>query len=178
MIGVIYVGRKSTRENKTAYQLAREKCGLTIEKAGEIINGITADRIAKIENGSIHVQPEDIVLMAECYRAPELCNHYCTHECAIGEKNVARVEIKSFSQIAIETLNSLNKMTHFKDRLLEIVEDGLVAEDEEEDFIKIKSTLDKMASSIDELQLWVDGQIAESKLDKDIFGSHGAQNKA
>ena len=163
------MGRKSTRENKTAYQIAREKKGLTIEKAGELIDGITSDRIAKLENGSVHVQPEDVVLMAECYKAPELCNYYCTHECAIGEKTVEEIEIKSLSQIAIETLNSLNKMTRLKDRLLEIVEDGRVRPDESDDFLIIKSTLDKIAASVNALQLWVDGQIADGKLDRKMF---------
>lgn len=163
------MGRKSTRENKTAYQIAREKRGLTIEKAGELMDGITSDRIAKLENGSVHIQPEDVVLMAECYRAPELCNYYCTHECAIGEKTVEEIEIKSLSQIAIETLNSLNKMTRLKDRLLEIVEDGRVRLDESDDFLIIKSTLDKIAASVNALQLWVDGQIADGKLDRKMF---------
>ena len=163
------MGRKSTRENKTAYQIAREKRGLTIEKAGELMDGITSDRIAKLENGSVHIQPEDVVLMAECYRAPELCNYYCTHECAIGEKTVEEIEIKSLSQIAIETLNSLNKMTRLKDRLLEIVEDGRVRLDESDDFLIIKSTLDKIAASVHALQLWVDGQIADGKLDRKMF---------
>lgn len=163
------MGRKSTRENKTAYQIAREKRGLTIEKAGELMDGITSDRIAKLENGSVHIQPEDVVLMAECYRAPELCNYYCTHECAIGEKTVEEIEIKSLSQIAIETLNSLNKMTRLKDRLLEIVEDGRVRPDKSDDFLIIKSTLDKIAASVNALQLWVDGQIADGKLDRKMF---------
>ena len=134
------------------------------------MDGITSDRIAKLENGSVHVQPEDVVLMAECYRAPELCNYYCTHECAIGEKTVEEIEMKSLSQIAIETLNSLNKMTRLKDRLLEIVEDGRVRPNESDDFLIIKSTLDKISASVNALQLWVDGQIADGKLDKKIFG--------
>ena len=163
------MGRKSTRENKTAYQVAREKRGLTIGRAGELMDGVTSDRIAKIENGSARVQPEDVLLMAECYRAPELCNYYCTHECAIGEKTVEEIEVKSFSQIAIETLNSLNKMSRLRDRLLEIVEDGQVRADESEDFLVIKSTLDKIAASVNELQLWVDSQIAEGKLDGKLF---------
>ena len=164
------MGRKSTRENKTAYQIARERRGLTVEKAGELMDGLTMDRVAKIESGNVHVQPEDVVLMAECYKAPELCNYYCTHECAIGEKTVAVVELKSFSQIAIETLNSLNKMTHLKDRLLEIVEDGQVRPDESDDFLIIKSTLDKISASVNALQLWVDGQIVNGKLDRKLFG--------
>lgn len=164
------MGRKSTREKKTAYQLAREKRGLTMERAGEALGGLTSDRIAKIESGSVHVQPEDVVLMAECYKAPELCNYYCTHECAIGEKTVEAIEIKSFAQIAIETLNSLNRMTRLRDRLLEIVEDGQVRPDESEDFLTIKSTLDRIAASVSALRLWVDRQIAEGKLDGKLFG--------
>jgi len=164
------MGRKSTRENKTAYQLAREKRGLTVEKAGELMDGLTMDRVAKIESGNVRVQPEDVVLMADCYRSPELCNYYCTHECAIGERTVPEIEMTSFSQIAIETLNSLNKMTHLKDRLLEIVEDGQVRPDESDDFLIIKSTLDKISASVNALQLWVDGQIANGKLDRKMFG--------
>jgi len=78
--------------------------------------------------------------------------------------------MKSFSQIAIETLNSLNKMNRLKDRLLEIVEDGQVRPDESDDFLIIKSTLDKIAASVDSLQLWVDKQIADGKLDRKTFG--------
>ena len=55
------MGRKSTRENKTAYQIARERRGLTVEKAGELMDGLTMDRVAKIESGNVHVQPEDVV---------------------------------------------------------------------------------------------------------------------
>ena len=163
------MGRRSTRENKSAYQLARESQGLTVEKAGEMMDGISPERLSKLENGTTRIQPEDIVLMAEAYKAPGLCNYYCTHECAIGRQTIEEVEVKSFSQIAIETINSLNRIARQKDRLLEIVEDGQVRPDEYEDFLVIKTTLDKIAASVNALQLWVDGQIAEGKLDKKVF---------
>jgi len=60
-------------------------------------------------------------------------------------------------------------MTRLKDRLLEIVEDGRVRPDESDDFLIIKSTLDKIAASVNALQLWVDGQIADGKLDRKMF---------
>lgn len=164
------MGRKSIRENKNAYQLARERQELTLEEAGDAMNGMTAERVTRIEAGNARVQPEDVLLMAECYKAPELCNYYCTHECAIGMRNMSEIEMKPFSQIAIETLNSLNRMNNLKDRLLEIVEDGQVRQDENEDFLNIKTTLDRIAASVASLQLWVDGQIAEGKMDKQIFG--------
>ena len=163
------MGRKSTRENKTVYQLAREKQGYTIEKAGELMQAVTPERVVKIENGTARVQPEDVMLMAQCYKDPMLCNYYCTHECAIGKEYIDEIEPKSFSQIAIETLNALNKLSKQKDRLLEIVEDGQVQNDEVDDFLIIKNTLDKISVSVSTLQMWVDKQIAEGKLEKKIF---------
>ena len=88
------MGRKSTKTNKSVYQLAREKQGLTVEKAGEMEEGITPERISKLENGAARLQPEDVMIMSEIYKAPELCNYYCTHECAIGRKTmVSRVTL-------------------------------------------------------------------------------------
>ena len=164
------MGRKSTRENKSLYQLAREEQGLTLEKAGELMPGVTAERIAKLESGAARIQPEDALAMAECYKAPELLNYYCTHECAIGQKTMREVELKPFAQIAIETVNALNKLTRQKDRLLEIVADGQVRADEREDFLTIKATLDKIAATVNALQLWVDNQVAEGKLDRSFSG--------
>lgn len=171
------MGRKSIRENKSVYQLAREKRGLTLEKAGELMDGISSERIQKLESGTAQIQPEDVMLMAKCYRSPELCNIYCTHECAIGRVTMEEVAMKSFSQIAVETLNGLNRMDRQKDRLLEIVEDGRVDREEYEDFRTIRDTLDKIAASVSSLRLWIDSQIAMGELDKDLFGKEKKEMK-
>ena len=130
--------RKSVKENKSIYQQTREELGYTREKASELMPGLTADRIEKIENARTAVQPEDVLLMAKCYKAPNLCNHYCSQECVIGQEYVPEVKIKSLSQIAIETVNSLGRLNRVRDRLLEIVEDGEVTPDEYTDFFNIK----------------------------------------
>ena len=160
------MGRKSTKENKSIYQLTREQLGLTREKAGELIPGFSPERIEKIENGRTQIQPEDVMLLAEYYKAPALCNHYCVYECPIGQVSAPRVESKELAQIAVETLNALNRMNRSKDRLLEIVEDGVVREDEYEDFVEIKDVLDRIALGVSNLQLWVNEQIAAGKLKK------------
>ena len=156
------------------YRKSRKKAARTkpllnnCESAQDLVY-IERTKLLSIESGDKIPSPDDVVSMSKVYDAPELCNYYCTHECAIGEKTVEEIEIKSLSQIAIETLNSLNKMTRLKDRLLEIVEDGRVRPDESDDFLIIKSTLDKIAASVNALQLWVDGQIADGKLDRKMF---------
>ena len=157
------MGRKSTKENKSIWQTTREDLGLTREKAGELVPGSSPERIEKIENGRTQIQPEDVILLAEHYRAPSLLNYYCCNECPIGETQVIRAESKELTQIAVETLNAVNQMDRIKNRLLEITEDGQVRKDEYEDFMKIKSVLDRIAQSVSNLRLWMDEQIAENK---------------
>ncbi len=163
------MGRASTKENKSIYQTTREELKLTREKASDIIGFMSAERIEKIENAKVNVQPEDVMALAQCYKAPKLCNYYCSNECPIGRKYVPEVQAKDLAQIAIETLNSLNKINREKDRLLEIIEDGQVSDDELSDFVSIKKTLDKISLSVDTLQLWVDQAIADGNLDMSAF---------
>ncbi len=157
------MGRKSTKANKSIYQQTRESLELTREKAGELIPGFSPERIEKIENGRVQIQPEDVMLMAEYYKAPSLCNYYCVNECPIGRVHALRTESKELGQIAVETLNALNRVNRSKDRLLEIAEDGQVRPDEYEDFIHIKELLDRISISVANLQLWVNEQIAAEK---------------
>ena len=158
------MGRRSTKENKSVWQVTREDLGLTREKAGELIPGFSPERIEKIENGRTQIQPEDVMLLAEYYKAPSLRNYYCSNECPIGQAHALPTESKALAQIAVETLNAVNKLGKSRDRLLEIVEDGQVRPDEYADFVEIKATLDKIALSVSNLQLWVDEQIAAGKL--------------
>ena len=159
------MGRASTKENKSIYQTTREELKLTREKASELIGFISPERIEKIENAKVNVQPDDVMALAECYKAPKLCNYYCANECPIGQKYVPELQVKDLAQIAIETLNSLNRINKEKDRLLEIVEDGQITPDEYKDFFEIKKTLEKIALSVDTLQLWVDKSIADGHME-------------
>ena len=163
------MGRASVKENKSIYQLTREELKLTREKASEMTGFMSPEHIEKIENGKINVQPDDVMALAECYKAPKLCNYYCSNECPIGEKYIPEVQVKDLAQIAIETLNSLNRINREKDRLLEIIEDGKVTDDEISDFVSIKKTFDKISLSVNTLQLWVNQAIADGILYRSIF---------
>ena len=149
--------RRSTRENKTAYQLSRERAGLTREAAAERLAFITAARIEKIESERSDPHPEEVLAMAEVYGDPMLRNNYCTQECPIGRKYVPRAEEKSISQITLEMIVTLNELMRDRDRLMEITVDGTVSEEEETDFHKIRENLVRMSAAIESLKLWVDG---------------------
>lgn len=160
------MGRKSTRENKNIYQTSREAVELTREAAAEQLQFISSDRIEKIENEKSLPHPDEILAMADCYKNPALCNYYCSHECPIGQEYVPEVKSKELSQITLEMLASLNSLDKQKARLVEITVDGIISEDEMEDFKKIQEQLEYISMAIDSLQLWVqkaimDGKIAE-----------------
>ena len=165
----VYVGRGSTKKDKSISQTSREALGLTREKASEVLGYLSPEKIEKIENAKVNIQPEDVVAMANGYKAPGLCNYYCANECPIGQRSVPEVKMKELSQITIETLSALSKIEKETDRLVEIVEDGKITPDEYEDFLHIKSTLDKISLSVDSLQLWVDQAVADGTIDEEAL---------
>ena len=158
------MGRKSTKADKSEYQIAREELSLTREEASERIPGMTPERIEKIENGRIHVQPDDIMLLAKGYKKPHLCNYYCSHECPIGQEHVPEIRTKELGQIAIETVNCINRLNKDIARFFEIVEDGTIKTNEFKDFMRIKDVLERIALSADTLDLWLEEAIASGEI--------------
>lgn len=165
------MGKKSTKTNKNIYQICREENGLTREKASEMMRYISADRIEKIESEKSQPHPDDIVAMADCYKAPHLCNYYCSHECPIGLRYVPEVKIKDLSQIVLEVLASLNTLEKEKNRLIEISVDGKISDDELSDFAKIQNQLAKISLAVDALQLWVEKTLADGKINKELLAA-------
>lgn len=163
------MGRKSTKENKNIYQISRENCELTRDAAAERMKYISADRIEKIESEKSLPHPDEILMMAEAYKAPMLCNYFCSHECPIGQEHVPEVEEKDLSQITLEMLATLNTLSKERERLIEITVDGEITEDEMEDFKQIQNDLEKMSLAVDSLKLWVSNTIASGKIDKSLF---------
>ena len=145
----------------------REQCELTREEASELLEFISPSRLEKLESATTTVQPEDVLAMARAYKEPRLCNYYCTHECAIGKKNVPILEQKELPQIAIEMVNSISNLNTAKEKLLQIAEDGTVTEDEYADFTVLKQQIDKLVIAADTLQLWLDKASATGEVKMD-----------
>ena len=152
------MGRKSVKANKNAYQISREAAGLTRERAGELMSFVSDDRIEKIESERSLPHPEEVLAMSRCYRDARLCNYYCSHECPIGQIYVPEIELKSLSQITLETVNAINSLEKRKNRLIEIAVDGRIDPDEQEDFDDIKKELNEISEAVQTLRMWIDHQ--------------------
>ena len=98
------MGRASIKENKNVYQLKREELGLSREKASELLECVPPERIEKIDSEKVLPHPEEVLIMADKYKSPELCNYYCSNQCPIGQQYVPEIKMKELPQIILETL--------------------------------------------------------------------------
>ena len=159
------MARASVKKNKTPYQVTRETLGLTREKASELLETVSPERIEKIENERAEPHPDEVLLMAEKYRQPSLCNYYCANQCPIGQQYVPQIEQKALPQIVLEMLASLNSARKRQERLIEITVDGAITDDELADFVYIQEELEQISLAVEALQLWSERMLATGAID-------------
>ena len=157
----------------TVYKEIRKKHDLTrddvCDKASLMDNPIQPERLERIENGKFPITPDEVMLLAEIYGEPTLCNHYCSKECPIGEKYVPEVKVKDLAQIVLEMLSSLNSMKKSQERLIEITADGMIDDDEIKDFVFIQKELERISITVETLQLWVEQMLADKKINLEKY---------
>ena len=163
------MARASTKENKNIYHKTRESLQLTREAAAELLESISPERIEKIENERSLPHPDEVLIMAERYKQPSLCNHYCANQCPIGQQYVPEIKIKDLSQIVLETIASLNAMQKKKERLIEITVDGKISDDEIGDFVFIQKELEKISIAVETLQLWCERMLDTGVIDSEKY---------
>lgn len=171
------MGRGSTKPNKNIYQRTREELNLTREKAGELLESVTPERIEKIESGKSMPHPDEVLIMSQKYGKPDLCNYFCSQECPIGRRYVPQVHIGELSQIVLQMLSSLNAAAREKDRLIEITADGHIADSELKDFVHIQEELEKISITVEALQLWAEKMLASGAIDMQQYKKYKAELK-
>ena len=167
----LVMARVSTKENKTIYHKTRENLKLTREAASELLETIAPERIEKIENERCLPHPDEVLLMADKYKQPSLCNYYCANQCPIGQQYVPEIKVKDLSQIVLEMLASLNAMNKQKERLIEITVDGKITGDELKDFIYIQEELERISIAVETLQLWSERMLATGVIDEKLYNA-------
>ncbi len=165
------MARASTKENKTIYHKTREGLKLTREAASELLETIAPERIEKIENERCLPHPDEVLVMADKYKQPSLCNYYCANQCPIGQQYVPEIKVKDLSQIVLEMLASLNAMNKQKERLIEITVDGKITGDELKDFIYIQEELERISIAVETLQLWSERMLATGVIDEKQYNA-------
>lgn len=163
------MARTSRKDDKNVYWQARDKMGLTREEASDLLETIPPERVARIEYEQFLPHPDEVLVMAEKYKEPMLCNYYCSQQCPIGQQYVPEIKIKDLSQIVLEMLASLNSMQRQTERLIDISADGIIDNDELKDFIRIQKELEKISITVETLQLWAEQMLATGKIDMEQY---------
>lgn len=166
------MGKKSVKKNKKPYQLRREELNLSREQASELLESIQPERIFRIENEVSLPQPEEVMIMAEKYKMPDLCNYYCSNECPIGQQYVPEIKIEDLSKIVLKMVAALNAASKEKDRLIEITVDGTIDADEIKDFVCIQDELENISVTVEALQLWAERMIVNGHIDMETYNSY------
>ena len=146
------MARASIKENKGPYQTTRESLKLTRETASELLETFSPERIEKIENDRVLPHPDEVLVMAQKYKQPDLCNYYCANQCPIGQEYVPEIRSKELSQIILEMLASLNSMNKKRELLIEITADGRISDSEIEDFIHIQEELERISVTVEKAE--------------------------
>ncbi len=155
------MGRDATKAAGNPWFEARKKAAMYDERlysregAAEML-GMSVSSVADAELGLTKCMPVDkAVLMADLYKAPQLLNHYCLHECPIGCRHSLSESVVDIDRVTVKLLRSLRieNLEEIKDKLLDISEDGVVSDDEKPELQEVIKYLDKLATTVSELKI-------------------------
>lgn len=163
------MGKRATKAADNVFYLARMEAAKWNDKLGSRegaaeITGLDRTRIAYIELGTINPYPEEILILSDCYNAPELCNHYCSRLCPLGCQTVEPIEVKELEAATLQLLSAIRSLPKLTDDLIDIVEDGKIDESEQADMEAILCKLKQAAAKIKTLELIYEKCVREKKI--------------
>ena len=118
--------------------------------------GIDRKRLQRIEIGTLNPYPEEVLLMAEAYHAPELLNFHCSQCCPIGQRTVPRAEANELDRITVKCLNALEQIRDSDKELLRIAQDGTLTADEVPQMEHLLIGIQRIATVALEIQIYLD----------------------
>ncbi|NOW85954.1 transcriptional regulator [Clostridium beijerinckii] len=149
---------EKSKNKDSAYRSARKQAAehedkfKNMEGASEALC-ISRDSLLNYELG--RPIPVDIVCkMADIYNAPELLNYYCCNECQIGKLTISPISqenIKNIYKLSVSIFNLLKPGEKMATMLMDVVEDGVITEDEKPTVEYIINNLKKLSGCTNEL---------------------------
>lgn len=122
------------------------------EGAADIMT-IDRGRLYRIENEKAVPYQEEICRMADCYKAPELENYYCTNFCPLG-KDMPKVAIEDLDRIVVRAVSMFRKLDKTEEIFLDIAEDGIISDDERPDLNRVLKVLTELERITHSLKIW------------------------
>lgn len=123
--------------------------------AAELL-GINNQRLYFIETNQTEPYSDEVLIMADTYKNENLITHFCNNICSIGKKFGCEVINKDTSNVYKSSLifiQSLKEAEKAKDKILEILQDGEITDDELASVQECIIELQKIMSDILNLKL-------------------------
>lgn len=152
------MGAKPTKAASSIYCKSRLEAAIhddrlkSREKAAEML-GYDPSTVASWELGSSRPSPEAVLIMADTYNAPNLCNYFCTNECPLG-KDMPSIIDGDLDRIALRALGAIKDLKKAKENLIEITVDGIIDESERPLLEEILKTFDELSVVHNSLKVW------------------------
>lgn len=163
---MVNMTKKATKAANNVFYLARCNAATFNGKlssrdgAGEV-TGLDKTRIARIELETLVPYPEEVVLLADSYNAPELENYFCSHLCPIGRSRVPSVEVLQLDRITLRILSALKNVDFVRQTIVDVVGDGVITEDERPKLNEILGVLESISKAAMEMELFVRKNLKE-----------------
>ncbi len=153
------MGRKPTVSQDTVWYQARIKASawnerLANREGAANMLGIDQSRLSKIERNLIDPYPEEVVMMAKDYHAPELTNYFCREVCPLG-CDTPKADMDNLDRITVRALAVFRNLEITEHELLDVAADGKVSEEEEFKMLEVLSTLQVIEEVAQSLRIWV-----------------------
>lgn len=152
------MGAKPTKAANSIYCKSRLEAAIiddrlrSREKAAEML-GYDPSTVASWELGSSRPSPEAVLIMADTYNAPNLCNHFCTNECPLG-KDMPSVIDGDLDRLVLRALGAIRDLKETKESLIDITVDGIIDESEMPILEEIIATFDELSVIHNSLKIW------------------------
>ena len=125
--------------------------------------GVSEDVVKATEMSLYRHMPVEVaVKMADVYNAPELLNTYCMYECPIGCNKPISDEPIEVDRATVKLTQILRKETvqAFKHKLQDIAMDGVISDDELDEFNEVVDSLKDVSKIISQLEIIRDRRMA------------------
>ena len=162
------MGRDASIARGNVWYEARLRAAKWVDKlssragAAEML-GVSEEVVKSTEMGLYrHMPVETAVKMADVYNAPELLNTYCMYECPIGCNRAISDEPIEVDRATVKLTQILRKETvqAFKHKLQDIAMDGVISDDELDEFNDVVDSLKDVSKIISQLEIIRDRRMA------------------
>lgn len=160
---------KELKDTRTIYLKSREKAGMTRPEAASSIaeagHDISESSLKDYEIGKTIPKPKNVKILADIYHTPELKWLHCSESCILGNE-IARASEKfgtgDIYRTFFELTGAFNAIQDIQESLHNIVSDDTLNPDEEDEWQRIISVLDRITESANELKVWAEKHRASS----------------